>query len=277
MTRFLSGFSASTGWLLIAICLVPLYVNTFDVWRWLLDVVPNDGAPLVPVVAAAVAAIWGVTRVARRGRGTASWCALGAAMVLGLVVLAMTDPRYPAKRIHLVEYVVLALVVRRAAVERLSAAGSLVATAAIAALLGFHDELLQGAHPDRRFALADVGVNALAGCAGALLGYATALFAERQPAFDDDRGTGLAAAVVAGGSMLVAASLAAFAVSRWVGAETFPLWAYLPVFGAAFFWILVREGQGATGARWAADVIVLIGVATAVIPGLVNVTAIDFR
>ena len=77
--------------------------------------------------------------------------------------------------------------------------------------------------------------------------------------------------------MLAASGLAAFAIGRLVGTETFPLWIHLPVFGAGLFWILVRDGGRATGARWAADVIVLIGLATAVVPGLVNVTAIDFR
>ena len=276
MAGALPGISASNGWLLFAVCLVPVYVNTFDVWRWLLNVVPYGGAPLVPVVAAVAIALWGVLRTARRRGGTGAWWALAAAVVLGLAALAMLDPRYPAKRIHLVEYVVLALVVRRAAVERLSATGSLVATAAIAALLGFHDELLQGIHADRRFALGDVGVNALAGCAGALLGHATGLFAGRQAA-GPYRDLDPAPAVAAAGWMLAASGLAAFAIGRLVGTETFPLWIHLPVFGAGLFWILVRDGGRATGARWAADVIVLIGLATAVVPGLVNVTAIDFR
>tara|TARA_B100000614_G_scaffold118610_1_gene106380 strand:+ start:404 stop:1219 length:816 start_codon:yes stop_codon:yes gene_type:complete len=270
--------TASTAWLLAAVCLVPVYVSTFDVWRWLLAVVPYDGASAIPILAAVAVAGWAVlTLHRRRQEGRGSWLALGAAVALGVLALAMIDPHYPAKRIHLVEYIALAFVLRRAAAEHLSGTGLLLATAAIAALLGVHDELLQGAHPDRRFALVDVGVNALAGCVGALIGYATDLFAGVERSASVSRSGESVAPVIAAAWMMFAVLLAVFAVSRSVGKDQFSLWMFLPMFGAGFNWLLVREDRSASGARWAVDVIVLFGLATALVPGLVDVAAFDFR
>lgn len=129
-------------------------------------------AALVPVVVALVAvlAVVGAVLVRQRRLGqTPRWGLLVAALGLVGAGLMLTDPAFPAKRIHVAQYLLLGAVIRltfcRSLPEILRPAGAWVAVV----LYAFHDELLQGLHPRRTFGLDELGSDALAGLAAILV------------------------------------------------------------------------------------------------------------
>lgn len=171
------------SWLhyLAAAVLVGLFVNTFDLWVWLLRVLGPDGSKLVPIAVAGGVLAWIAVEAWRR-RGDQAFV-LWALVLAGLLAawgLAIPDPQFPAKRIHVPQYILLALVVRRGLARHLDGPGLLVMTVLAGALFGFHDELLQGLHPRRTFGLPDLEVNAIGSLAGGLIGHGLGLF--RRPA-----------------------------------------------------------------------------------------------
>jgi len=267
------------GWLALAVLLVPVYVNTFPVWRWLLANVAEGTATALPIIAGIAAlalAAWWYRGARREGRPVDGRMLLLGGVLAGATLL-MTDPAYPAKRIHVAEYILLAVVVRRALCRRLAGAPLALGTLCVTAVLGYHDELLQGLHPDRRFAAYDVLVNAMGGAAGAAIGHGAALFAGTGPpatrwaeAFDG-------AAVGAMAWSLVAAGLTAAAVDRWDHGAPFPLWMFLPVLAAAFNWLLVTgRGHRSVGTDYAAAVVVFLTLLSALPPAIANVFALPF-
>lgn len=173
---------ALQSWLhyLLAAALVVLFVNTFDLWVWLLRVLGPARATLVPFAAAALIFLW-IGLEARRRGGFVPW-ALVAAVLLAAWGLLLPDPQFPAKRIHIPQYILLALVIRRGLALHVDGFGLLAVTALAAALFGLHDELIQGLHPRRTFGTADLQVNALGALAGSLAGHGLGLF--RRPVED---------------------------------------------------------------------------------------------
>ena len=166
---------------LLAIVLIPLFLETFAIWQWLQSILPPPVLEWLPIGLAAGLAIgalaWSVSVVGRGLVADRPWQRL-AWLVVGLggavAALQLTDPHFPAKKVHLFQYALLALVVRRAYGTRLSGLTLAVASIVTASLLGVHDELLQGLHPHRQFGTVDILVNALSAAAGACAATAAA-------------------------------------------------------------------------------------------------------
>lgn len=156
------------AWGGLALLAVPVYVNAVVIWRWLEANLPAPVLGAIPLILAlglAAALYLGHgPRVKLRPAHATTW--LLAALVLAGVAWALTDPRFPAKRVHIFEYALLAVVARQFFRERLADPMAIGAGAVAAAILGVHDELLQGLHPGRFFAPVDIMVNAVSACAG---------------------------------------------------------------------------------------------------------------
>ncbi len=158
--------------------LVVGYVNTFAIWGLLVTALGPDLSAAIPFMVLAAPALAGMavlyrTRTARP-RLQMSWLLAG--FVLAGLALAVTDPAFPAKRIHVPQYALLALVLRRGLAGsmsgwRLTGFGALLTLA-----FGIHDELIQGLHPDRSYGLTDILVNGLSGAAGSLMAHGIGLF-----------------------------------------------------------------------------------------------------
>ena len=159
----------SLAWYGLAILLVVLYVNTFVFWG-MLQAGFGEAAAMVPWLLAGVMAL-GVMALWRLGprRAAMSPVLLGVALLAALAGLALADPDFPAKRIHVPQYAVLAAVVWAALKPYIAAERLVVATLLIGALFGVHDEFLQGLHPARTFGLRDMVVNLCGVFAGALV------------------------------------------------------------------------------------------------------------
>ena len=163
---------------LLSIVLVPLYVSMFPVWKLLSVHLSDAMLTLLPigvsVIGLAGALCWYQTRrlkIKDMGNSTVI-----TGLVLCVCALLLPDPHYPAKRIHVAEYMLLSLVVNWAMSHHLQGRSLLFSGAYFASLLGVHDEMLQGMVDSRTFGLRDIGVNALAAAGGALIWYGLRLF-----------------------------------------------------------------------------------------------------
>src|SRR5258708_1530858 len=157
-----------------AIGLIAVYVNAFEVWQALGESLGQTTANFIPLwLAAAVGAFAIVAAIHRLAqRQPVGWWTLAVGGVLAGLAFRLADPAFPAKQAHVPEYLLMALVVHRAFRLHLSGAALVVATTVATAVLGSHDEFLQGLSPDRTFGIRDIAVNAVAGLAGALICYA---------------------------------------------------------------------------------------------------------
>src|SRR5688572_29698321 len=108
---------AASGLMLypLAAVMVVLYVNTFELWAILVGWIGADRAALVPFVTLGCGLLGAAAWWARRRDDGARFrpVLIVAALGLALLGLALTDPDYPAKRIHVPQYLLLALVLRR--------------------------------------------------------------------------------------------------------------------------------------------------------------------
>ena len=268
---------AEVAWYGLAVVLVLTFVNSFALWRWLDARLPAVALTAIPFILASPIVLWAMARL-HRGvpRSRLPWIAL--ALGLAVVSFWITDPDFPAKRSHIAEYIVLALVVRRALAFRLDGGWLGLAAGLVAALLGVHDELLQGLHPARYFGVPDLAVNGLAAASGACLGHGFMLFDRTfagnrspTPRCAGDRVAWLAIAVALGALVFLLA-----AIARLPG-DLVPPWAFAPLLAAAVLWALVcLDARVAPQLAWTAALVVWLSVAAIVEPVLGNVTPLDF-
>lgn len=160
--------SAPYIWYLAAVALVAVMVNTFGFWR-AFNSSAESLAGATPVLVALVALMGATMVVLWRGDPRRLRCALlGGAVTTAAIGLAMTDPQFPPKRIHVAEYMAVTWLVYRGLEGRLGGPRRAAAAALIATLLGVHEELAQGLHPQRTFGVFDMIVNGVGAAAGAL-------------------------------------------------------------------------------------------------------------
>jgi hypothetical protein len=154
----------------LAALLVVAYVNTFELWAVLVRSIGPAQAALVPFATLGIGlGMAGWRTVRHRGALTFSPTLLFVGLALAILGLALTDPAYPAKRIHVPQYLLLALVLRRALSDHVGGAVLTAVTILVTLIFGIHDEMLQGLHPSRTYGLRDMLVNALSGASGAVL------------------------------------------------------------------------------------------------------------
>jgi len=160
-----------------------LFIQTVPLWQWLAKTLPPWAVVALPgaVLGLLVAAVCVSVLRDRTRRGAIDWRLFSGGVLLCVAALLLSDPAFPAKRIHSAEYLALALVIRRAAAARVHGIELIFYSTVLTTLLGIHDELIQGLHPDRGFGLRDIGVNATAGFGGSLIGSALGLFESPSP------------------------------------------------------------------------------------------------
>jgi hypothetical protein len=260
--------AAEALWWGLALALVPVYTSVFPLWLRLSEALPEAIAGSVPAALAVallgVLVVRGHRRLQRRAPAAVAW--LGAALALGGLAYALADPAFPAKRIHLFQYALLALVVRRALAAGIGDPLLVPASAAVAGLLGIHDELLQGLHPDRFFGLPDIAVNAVSAGAGACLGAALA-----------DSGGGTTPRLRPREAIAAALALAALAALiaglAGHGIDSLPAWSWLPPAAALPAWLILS--RGGPGARLA-TIVVWLAAGAIVEPTIARLAGLPF-
>lgn len=170
--RLITGYGLS-------ILLIPAYVNMFGVWK-LLNLMLGEFVMLVLPVIITLALLTVILFLYRKRIQTSRSAPALLPGIIGaafcLFALTVPDPQFPVKRIHVAEYLLLSLVVRYTMSCRLQGYPLLFFSALFAALLGVHDEFLQGLHPARTYGLRDMTVNSLGAWGGALIWHGMGVF-----------------------------------------------------------------------------------------------------
>jgi hypothetical protein len=261
----------------LAALLVIAYVNTFELWAVLVESIGAGRAALVPFAALASALVLaGGWIVVGRRDIRINPVLLIAGLALALLGLALTDPEYPAKRIHVPQYFLLALVLRRALSDHLGGAPLTAATVVITLIFGIHDEMLQGLHPSRTYGLRDMAVNGTAGAAGALMAAGVGLRRGASGPFHLPLVIGAALAF----QLAALAYLVLGLATGWGGLPDVPppVWAGTPVLPGGFaLMVLVRAGSPCSGIRHLCRVIVWITLPFVLYPVIPHVTPLVFR
>jgi hypothetical protein len=153
------------AWHALAALLVLVFAHTFELWRWLVATLGPSGAAAIPI-GLALALAGGFAAILVK-RGAVDWRLLALAAALAGIGLLTTDPQFPAKRIHVPQYALLAALLRLTLPDCAGWTRTLGA-AFLATLYGVHDEFVQGLMPTRGYGTADMLTNALGAFSGAV-------------------------------------------------------------------------------------------------------------
>jgi VanZ family protein len=134
-----------------------------------------DHLGIVVIAGLALAIVERARRTAVRPGSRAAWqpCVVLTAVFAAYGYPLVRFSTFPAERLHLVEYGLVSLFLLRALRLDLSSRGAYLASLMLTAVVGFGDECIQWALPQRFFELKDVQLNFISGA----LGLVTARFA----------------------------------------------------------------------------------------------------
>lgn len=219
--------------------LVILFVNLYGVFAFADKVLPASVVKLLPillVVLAVVAVLIFFYQSRHRLGGNTSLIWLGG--LVCLVALTLPDSRFPAKRIHVAEYMGLVCLVRYAMSWRIQGGTLLFFSIFATILFGIHDELLQGLHPSRTYGVRDMLVNSFAALGGGLIWHGCALYV-RSEITGNRKAGGTDKYIAIGYLCWFSLSILAFVVPLAAyRQETVPYWPLLPLSAATVFWSL---------------------------------------
>ncbi len=258
-----------------AVLMVFAFVNTFSLWRAFgreFGTGARDALPWIALLSLIVIlAVIGF----RRGRQIMrSWYWLAAAALVAGVGLSITDPAFSAKRIHVPQYFLLAVVTWLALPRKFRTAATPLFTLVAVALYGMHDEFLQGLHARRTYGLRDMTVNLCGATSGTLvlIGFASSRKdkAIRAVGWSVSPSAVLALVAAVSGAMLLA----------WAGTgyrnDLIPYWAVLPVLAGALWLMLAVDRVPLVGDRLALLAIAVNCTAFLAYPVLTDVARLDF-
>jgi VanZ family protein len=230
-TFFLAFLYLSCALLVIA------YANMYSVYRYISHALGDRFITLTPVILPILLLLWFLTAASRRtsrGKLFIEWRWLLPGLAFCIFALFIPDPRFGVKRIHVSEYLLLSLLVRYTMSHRLSGLPLLFFSCLFTAILGVHDEFLQGIHPNRTYGLRDMLVNGISGAGGAFIWHGLHLFTRNcRVGSDVQSGTILHHLYL---SWLVISVLAFIVPLTGYLYNFMPLWLILPLAASTVFW-----------------------------------------
>ncbi len=230
-TFFLAFLYLSCALLVIA------YANMYLFYRYISHTLGDRFITLTPVILPILLLLLFLTTASRRsskGKLFIGWRWLLPGLAFCIFALFIPDPRIGVKRIHVSEYLLLSLLVRYTMSHRLSGLPLLFFSCLFTAILGIHDEFLQGIHPSRTYGLRDILVNGLSGAGGAFIWHGLNMFTTNyQVKSDTKNGTILHHLYL---SWLVISILAFIVPLAGYLHNFMPLWLILPLAASTVFW-----------------------------------------
>ncbi len=262
---------------LAALVLVATYIGAFHAWRALVGGIGEGRADLLPVGLTVIIALGLMALALKLGAIGRKVRLRPVAIGIGIAIAALllSDPAFPAKRIHVLEYALLGLVVGRAISTAFGGRWLVPAAALATAVLGSHDELIQGLLADRTFGLRDLGVDAVGGLAGVLVGDGLALFGPRDR--PEETAGALRPAAWLGFAILALGWLALVVAMPGLTDRAIPLWPVVPVAAGGLAWQIGVADAPPTGMRRAAGAIALLMLATVIEPVLAHALPLAFH
>ncbi len=157
---------------------VVLYLNTFVLWAWIRGyfgpVANYFPAIITGVLIVLIGLCFSIKPRRKRIQKSNGWLIFS--IILTIMAFFLPDPHFPVKKIHVVQYFLLACLVRYPLSLRLCGSSLSCYTFLLTLTFGVHDELLQGLHPLRTFGLRDMLVNGSAALAGTLFTHFIGLY-----------------------------------------------------------------------------------------------------
>ncbi|WP_163338278.1 VanZ family protein [Desulfopila sp. IMCC35008] len=229
----------SIGGYALSILLIPIYVNLFSLWKTLNGLFPPLVMLLLPICATLVLAVFSFLyflREQKKNKKILCRPFLLAGIIICMTALALPDPNYPVKRIHVAEYMILALIVRYAMSQKLNGIRLLFFSACFASILGIHDEFLQGLHPSRTYGLRDMSVNTLGAWGGALIWHGLGIFSLPPQTASSEKGTGTTVSLLYLLCLLTGVLALVIPMMFYKASHFIPLWPSMILFGSLVFY-----------------------------------------
>ncbi len=200
-----------------------------------------------------------------------------AGLLLLTAGLMVPDPGIAVKRIHVTEYLLLALLVRYTMARHISGLPLLIFSCLATTILGIHDEFLQGIHPLRTYGLKDMLVNCLGACGGNLLWHGMGIFTGMLPARQEQHvqeAKNIVGASLYLGWLLLALLAMAVPLTQYLSSPL-PMWPFLPLATVPLYWSLLRYRQD-SGLRHGVAACTGLILPFFSYPVLINVLALTF-
>ncbi len=214
---------------LACLLLVPIYVNLFTLWDYAKRTFGDDLAGLLPIIGTSLLLLIIVLVVRKRSKEIHSWGLIILGIAIACLALFTTNPKWPAKRVHVAEYMMLVLVVRYAMSFKLSGTPLLFFSFLFAAMLGVHDEMLQGFSQNRTYGIRDMLVNSLGSLAGALIWHGAGWFGNLSIIHADAQSTRDYGPVLYLFWLIASLLLAVYPLYYYRGVELIPFWPFVPL------------------------------------------------
>lgn len=252
-----------------------VFVNLFGLFAFLNKIFGPSFTSLAPILLPMVFLFLFVPlflwRSAKKRRLRLGWIISG--MAISLLALVLTDPAYPVKRIHVMEYLLLSFLVRYTLAHRVMGLELVCYGFLFTAILGVHDELLQGFHPERTFGIRDITVNAVASLGGSSLWHGLDLFYKKSQALPPAEGLDNVPLFYLG--WVVLALLLFLLPLRAFTHQALPYWMALPLSATLLLWALLYQGRRQQRLHGPA-IISSAALAVLIYPAMINVFAIPF-
>ena len=255
--------------------LVVLFVNLYDLFSLLQNLLPKPALTLLPIGATFFAVVLLFVLLKKRTASPGfNWIWLLAGATICLLALAVPDPRFPVKRIHVLEYMGLCCLVRYAMSWRLSGTQLLFFSVLATALFGVHDELLQGIHHQRTYGLRDMLVNGLGALGGGMIYHGAALFEGDSRSFHQENSSDYLIGRLYIG-WLVMGVLAFIIPLMGYRNDVLPYWPLLPLSAGLVFWFLYHNRLKG-GVRYGCQVVSCLAFLFFFYPVVVNAVSLTF-
>lgn len=231
---------------LSAILLVIVYINMFPAVRYIVKewgTTPVLVLPILITVTVLIVIFCLLLRTERKPQAQPGIALIIIGTAICLAALIIPDPQAPVKRIHVIEYMALSLLIRYTMSVRLKGSALLVYSIFFASLLGVHDELLQGLHPLRTYGTRDILVNTLGSAGGGLIWHGFNLFERPERASDQHARLSLFSALYLA---WLFCSVVVFVVPLFsFREELLPLWPGVPLAGGLTLFIAAAANRSA--------------------------------
>jgi VanZ family protein len=253
---------------------VLVFVNLFSLFAILREIFGKTAIDLAPIVLTLLSLallLILTTRNSHKSGQPIAWPWMSTGAVIVCFALLIPDPEFAVKRIHVLEYLLLSLLVRYTLAQRISGLSLFIYGILFTVVLGMHDELLQGFHPQRTYGFRDIAVNSAAAVGGSCLWQGLELFTrgEKTPSQGIDWTIALYLLWLFLALVLFLLPLLAFKY------QAIPLWTLLPLSSTLLLWGLLLAGRKDKH-RHGTGVISLAAISVLFYPLLANVFAIPF-
>lgn len=259
--------------------LVIAYVNMYGLFTYLNKSLGSAfiaRAPLIlPLFIAALLILYFL--MLRKKEVLLKWQYLLPGTLFLAAALTFPDPEIPVKRIHVTQYALLTVLVRYTMSYRLRGTELMIYSILFSAILGIHDEFLQGIHAKRTYGVRDMAVNGFSAIGSGMVLHGLGLFDNSTGSEEKKRTKRVYLMYL----IVLALSLSALAIPLvgYLG-KPMPVWPFLPLSATFVYWSCFILYQGTDSSESSAHGLMAISTIAFLFllyPIIVNGLQVTFR